>query len=274
MDYKKYEIKKHGKYYYRGEWDDSLFKNSIAIVGSRQMTRYGEAVVDKFVSDFVLNNVITVSGFMYGVDTEVAKKTVEYGGKHIAVFGCGLNVIYPAENEKVYGQILENGGLVVSEYEPNAKPHLWKFPQRNKVVISLSSLGVLVIEAGHGSGSLVTAKLAIKAKKKVFAVPGPIISKVSVGCNDLIKNGDAKLVTSVSDIIHTKLKIKNEKLKIEYKSNTLEQKICGMIQNDPMEIDQIARKMELSIEEISTTLSIMGIKGLVTESGGKYYPVV
>src|SRR3989344_1792126 len=155
-----FRIQKHDKYFYRGNWNEKIFKKSIAIVGSRRMTRYGREVIDKFVSAFVAEGVTTISGFMYGVDTEVHQKTVDYGGKTIAVFGCGLDVIYPAENEKLYKEIIKTGGSVVSEYEDNAKPHLWKFPQRNKIVVNLASLGVLVIEAGENSGSLVTAKIA------------------------------------------------------------------------------------------------------------------
>lgn len=267
----KYKIQKHSKYYYRGNWDEKLFKNSIAIVGSRQMTRYGREVIDKFVCDFCLNNITTVSGFMYGVDTEVAKKTIEYGGKHIAVFGCGLNTIYPSENEKLYGDILENGGLVLSEYEPNAKPHLWKFPQRNKVVVDFSSIGVLVIEAGLKSGSLVTAEIAKKAGKKVWAVPGPINSKVSVGCNELIKSGDARMATSVNDIIHTKITKFKSQMTSNIQFTNSEQKIHKLLQLEPLEIDEIAQKLGDSVVEIGTTLSVMAIKGLVTESGGKYY---
>ena len=106
--------------YYRGVWGENIFKKSIAIVGSRSMTRYGREAVDKFVSEFVANGVTTISGFMYGVDTEVHQKTVDYGGRTVAVFGCGLDVIYPPENEKLYSQILDNKGLVFSEYEPSA----------------------------------------------------------------------------------------------------------------------------------------------------------
>src|SRR3990167_7460852 len=130
--------------HFKGEDPYKLAKKSIAIVGSRRMTRYGAEVVDKFVSAFVSEGITTISGFMYGVDTEVHQKTVDYGGKTIAVFGCGLDVIYPPENEKLYVEILETGGSVVSAYDNNAKPHLWKFPQRNKIVAGLSTLGVLV----------------------------------------------------------------------------------------------------------------------------------
>jgi len=269
-NYKNWEIQKHNDFFYRGSWEEKLFKNSIAIVGSRQMTRYGREVVDKFVSDFVISGVTTISGFMYGVDTDVAKKTVEYGGKHIAVFGCGLDTVYPAENEKLYGDILESGGLVVSEYEPNAKPHLWKFPQRNKIVVAFASIGILVVEAGLKSGSLVTAGLAKKAGKKVWAVPGPINSKVSAGCNELIKSGDAEMATSVSDI----LQIKSHSAKAARDRpnlNEFESIIYKVLQTEPMEIDEIAVKLGESVVEIGTTLSIMAIKGLVTESGGKYF---
>lgn len=268
----KFKIKKHGKYFYRGNWDEKLFKNSIAIVGSRQMTKYGQFVIDKFVSDFVINGITTISGFMYGVDTEVAMKTVEYGGKQIAVFGCGLDTIYPAENEKLYSDILESGGLVVSEYEPNAKPHLWKFPQRNKIVVDFASIGILVVEAGIKSGSLVTAEIAKKSGKKVWAIPGPITSKVSVGCNELIKSGEARMAVSVSDILGHRVKRTASSLKqIPNDLNETELKIHKALQLEPLEIDEIAFKLGVGVVEIGTTLSLMAIKGFITESGGKYF---
>lgn len=266
----KYPIQRHGKYYFRGNWDEKIFKKSIAIVGSRQMTKYGGEVVDKFVSDFVINKVTTISGFMYGVDTEVHRKTIDYGGVTVAIFGCGLDYIYPPENEKLYEEILETGGLVISEYEPNAKPHLWKFPQRNKIVAGLSSLGVLVIEAGEGSGSLVTAKLAKKMNKKVYAVPGPIDSRVSIGCNELIKSSEALMATSASDIVRIRNTVQSVQSTI-HGLNFLESKIFKFLELEPMEIDDIAKKINESVVEIGSTLSIMGIKGLITENSGKYY---
>lgn len=258
--------------HFRGVDPYKINKKSIAIVGSRRMTRYGTEVVDNFVADFVANGITTVSGFMYGVDTEVAKKTLEYGGKHIAVFGCGLNVIYPPENKKLYDQIVESGGSAVSEYEDDAKPHLWKFPQRNKVVANLSTLGVLVIEAGEESGSLITARLARQIGKKVYAVPGPITSPVSVGCNNLIKSGGATMATSVGDI----LKIKTSHFAKASRDkpdnlNVTEQKIYKALQIEPLDADEIAAKIGEGVVAIGSTLSIMGIKGLLIESGGKYY---
>lgn len=257
--------------HFRGQDPYKINKKSIAIVGSRQMTRYGREVADKFVADFVGNGITTISGFMYGVDTEVASKTIEYGGRHIAVFGCGLDYIYPPENKKLYDEILKSGGSIVSEYENSAKPSMWKFPQRNKIVVNLASIGVLVIEAGENSGSLVTAKIAKKIGKKVWAVPGPINSRVSAGCNQLIKNGDAQMATAAKDI--AECQITNDKLQIQNKDygNKQEEQIYKALELEPLEIDEIARKLDLSVVEIGTTLSIMGIKSLITESGGKYF---
>ncbi|EKE06409.1 MAG: Topoisomerase [uncultured bacterium] len=270
-------LRRQGEYHtmktlhFRGADPYKINTKSIAIVGSRRMTRYGREAVDKFVCDFVANGITTISGFMYGIDTEVHQKTIDYGGKTIAVFGCGLDVIYPSENKKIYDQIIEGGGSVVSEYEDSAKPHLWKFPQRNKIVVSLASFGVLVIEAGENSGSLVTAKIAKKLGKKIWAVPGPINSKVSVGCNGLIKSGDAIMATSVNDIVHTKLINKNEEIRIQNFENKQEEKIYKILEFEALDLDEISQKLSISVVEIGSTLSIMGIKGLVTESGGKYY---
>lgn len=267
--------KSYPQIYYRGNFDKSLFAKSIAIVGSRRITRYGKDVIDRFVSAFAVNKITTISGFMYGVDTEVHQKTIEYGGKTVAVFGCGLDVVYPPENEKLYSQILENGGAVLSEYEPKAKPHLWKFPQRNRIVAGLASLGVLIVEAGEKSGSLITAKLAKQMGKKVYAIPGPITSSVSVGTNLLIKKGEAILATDASDIIgrkstfvpSTSLRASVDKPEL----NGLESKIYKLLETEALNADEIAAQIGESVIEVGTTLSLMGIKGLITESGGKYY---
>ncbi|MDP3994792.1 MAG: DNA-processing protein DprA [bacterium] len=265
-----FNIRRHQKYYYRGDWDEAIFKKSIAVVGSRQMTRYGREVVDKFVSGFVANGITTISGFMYGVDTEVHQKTVDYGGRTVAVFGCGLDVVYPPENEKLYVQILENKGLVVSEYEAKAKPHLWKFPQRNKIVAGLSSLGVLVIEAGEKSGALITAGLAKRLGKKVYAVPGPINSSVSVGCNNLIKSGKGIIATSAADIVKMKIP-ESKKLEMPDNLNLTEQKIFKALVLEPLGVDEIAVKIGVSVVGIGSTLSMMSLKGFLVESGNKYY---
>ncbi len=257
-----------------GGLNSSLFKTSLAVVGSRRMTQYGKMVVEKFVSNLALNGVTIISGFMYGVDSEAHRICVENEGKTLAVFGCGLDICYPPENDELYTHILEKGGAVISEYEPDAKAHLWKFPQRNRIVAGLANLGVLVIEAGAKSGSLVTAKLALKQKKKVFAVPGPITSSTSMGTNELIKSGEAKMVTGPEDVLaNSKLKIQNAKLQLKSQNQVTntEKGIAQLLEAETLSTDEIAKKLKKDIVEVSTALSLMALKGSVYEAGGKYY---
>jgi DNA processing protein len=253
--------------FYKG--NPKILKNrkNIAIVGSRMMTNYGKSVVDKFVMSFVEQKIITISGFMYGVDTQVHKKTIEYGGQTIAVFGCGLNICYPPENEKLYDEILETGGVVLSEYTDNAKPHLWKFPQRNRIVSGLATLGVLVIEAGEKSGSLITAKLAKEQNKKVYAAPGPVTSSLSAGTNMLIKKGLARMVTDASDIIGHKREESSKSINL----NSLESKILDSLKREGLSVDELAVFTGKSVIEVSSVLSLMSLKGIITEAGGKFY---
>lgn len=255
--------------YYRGDLK-MLSRKSVAIVGSRRMSRYGAEVVDRLVGGLVAEKVVTISGFMYGVDTEVHKRTVEYGGVTVAVLGCGLKVIYPPENEKLYGEILANGGVVLSEYAPEAKAHLWKFPRRNRIVAGLAKVGVLVIEAGQRSGSLITARMAREQGKKVFAVPGPVTSAVSAGTNWLIKEGRASLVTEVGDMLPRRRKVAREK---RHDLVGMEKEIWEVLEVGELNADEVAAQTGAEVVEVGVTLTMMGIKGLVSENGGKWYLV-
>ncbi|HUS60336.1 MAG TPA: DNA-processing protein DprA [Nevskiaceae bacterium] len=191
--------------FFRGNLGQKIFKKSLSVVGTRRMTSYGKMAVDKLISGLVPQKVTIISGFMYGIDSEAHQRCLEYGGITVAVLGSGLNVVYPPENHKLYQQILKSEGAVISEYPPETKPQLWTFPQRNRIVAGLASLGVLIIEAGERSGSLITARLAREQGKKVFAVPGPITSSVSAGTNLLIKNHLAKMILEPEDILGKKI---------------------------------------------------------------------
>jgi DNA processing protein len=253
--------------YYRGDVSIASLK-TIAVVGTRQITNYGKQVVERFVSEFVAKGITVISGFMYGVDTEVHKKTIEYGGKTISVFGNGLNYIYPPENDKLYSEILKNDGLAISEYDKDMKAQLWTYPARNRIVSGLATIGVLVIEADEESGSMITANLAIKQKKKVWAIPGPITSKVSRGTNKLIKEGLAQMATVPEDILGSKLKV--EQLKMP-ELNPLETEIYGILERESLSIDEIALNIGKSVIDITASLTMMGLKGIVSEVGGKFY---
>lgn len=259
------------KLYVRGNLEVFNSK-TLAIVGSRRMTRYGEAVIERFMPDIVSLGVATISGFMYGVDSQAHAQTVALGGQTIAVFGCGLDVVYPPENIGLYEDILKTKGLVVSEYEPKARPHLWKFPQRNRIVVGLSSIGVLIIEAAGKSGSLVTAQLAHKEKKVVFAVPGAITSSVSFGTNELIKKGKAKCVTSSADILGSS-QVKTKQQTPPTGLSKVELLVWQILSREPLNLDEISYELKDSVSNVSITITSLSLKGLIRESAGKYYLV-
>src|SRR3989344_2475337 len=197
-------LKKIGKtapkqLYYKGAWNDDIFKNCLAVVGSRHMTNYGRQVTEKIVGEAASAGITIVSGFMYGIDAAAHKAALRVGGRTIAVMPCGIDLIHPEYQQDLYAEILKNKGLIISEYEGNFAPTLWTYPQRNRIAAGLSK-AALIIEAGEKSGSLITANLAKKYKRKVFVIPGPITSENSKGIMQLIKEG-AEAVSSAEDIL-------------------------------------------------------------------------
>jgi DNA processing protein len=255
--------------YSRGNFDDDIFANCIAIVGSRTMTRYGRQVAEKWSEYFAMSGVTVVSGFMYGIDTVCHQATIANKGRTIAVFGCGISQIYPPDNDKLYTSILESKGLILSEYKPEQKPKPWMYAKRNRIVAALANLGVLVIEASVKSGSLITADFAIKLRRTVYAVPGPINSSASEGTNWLIKTGKAKLVTNPEEIIkNNKVKTKNNSTQLSPFKNTILELIKS--EGTPLAMDELITLSGLSATEVSKQLTLLNLQGLIDEENGKY----
>lgn len=171
----------------------------IAIVGSRKCTKYGEEIAKSLAYNLSKHNVNVISGMAKGIDSAAHIGTIIGKGKTIAVLGSGFKHIYPKENIKLLQDIINSGGAIITEYEEDILPMPENFPKRNRIISALSQ-GVVVVEAGKRSGSLITAEIALEEGKEVFAVPGNIISKTSKGTNELIKDG-AKLVENVRDIL-------------------------------------------------------------------------
>ena len=255
------------KLYYRGSWDNEIFAKSLAIVGSRRMSQYGLAAIKKLVPDLVANGFTIMSGFLYGVDMASHRETLECGGKTAAILGGGLDIISPPENETIYLRILENSGLIVSEYEADFMPTVWTFPQRDRIVAGLASLGTLVIEAGLKSGSLITSRFTQEQGKKLFAIPGPINSTLSQGIYFLIKEKGAKIVTDSSDI--TNQKIKGNQMIIEY-GDSLEKKILELLGIEALTTDELCKKLEKNVSTISQKMTVMSMGNKVNESLGKW----
>lgn len=173
-----------------------LKQDNIAIVGSRKPTEYGEKVAFEFSKKISEKGINIVSGLALGID-----KYAHLGAlsKTIAVLGSGLDVIYPKENIDLAKNIINNGGCIITEYSLGTKPEKLHFPQRNRIISGLSK-GVLVVEASEKSGALITADFALEQGKEVFAIPGNIFNKTSIGTNSLIKQG-AQLVTCYEEIM-------------------------------------------------------------------------
>lgn len=176
-----------------------LNENSMAIVGCRLCTKYGENVAKKLAYNLSLNNINVISGLARGIDSYAHKGTLSAKGKTIAVVGCGLDRVYPEENRELFNEIIKNNGTIISEYTIGTKPLAKNFPKRNRIISGLSN-GVIVVEARERSGTLITVDFALEQGKNIYAVPGNIDNANAFGTNDLIKQG-AKVVTGVQDIL-------------------------------------------------------------------------
>lgn len=249
----------------RDEW-------AVAVVGTRRATAYGREVTERIVSALARSGVTVVSGLARGIDSHAHRAALEAGGRTIAVLGSGLDVIYPAENAPLARQVAESGALV-SEYALGTKPDAQNFPVRNRIISGLS-LGTLVVEAGEGSGALLTAGFALDQGREVFAVPGSIFSRASAGTNRLIQQSSAKLTTNADDILQ-ELNLRAVPQQMEMRQllpeNETEAALLALLKDDPVHIDELVRSSALSAAEIGATLTMMELKGMVRHLGGKMY---
>ncbi|OGG03146.1 DNA protecting protein DprA [Candidatus Gottesmanbacteria bacterium RBG_16_37_8] len=267
------------KLYFKGSFNKNFFQESIAVVGSRKMTQYGQRVIENLLPPLIDAGITIISGFMYGVDQAAHKVTLENSGKTVAVLGWGID--WPVENaDQKLHQEIEKKGLIISEYAKSTAPQLWMFPRRNRIMAGLSQ-AVLIIEAAENSGSLITASYAQKYKRQLFAVPGPITSTVSQGTNNLIKSGQAKMVTSATDVLkemnwrQERLTFKKEtKLFHSITEDSTGDLILQFLLNEPLSIDEIALSTGQSVEKVSVKLSLLQLKGQVVEKEGKYYSCI
>jgi DNA processing protein len=263
------------KLYYKGAFDDDIFKNCLAVVGSRHLTSYGRRMTEQIVGEVAAAGITIVSGFMYGGDEAAHSAAVNAGARTIAVMPCGINVIHPPNQKELYQKILDNNGLIISEYEEDFMPQTWSYVQRDRIVAGLSK-AIFVTEAALNSGSLVTAKYASKYGRKIFALPGQITSELSKGTLKLIKEG-AEIVTEARDILTFFNILVSQKRQPAFakasagKCSTLEQEIISQLKREPMEADLIARNLGMPAAKIGTELSLMQLKGFINQDSGKYY---
>src|SRR5690349_20714405 len=265
-----------------------LARPGIAVVGTRHPTPYGTGMAGRLSCDLSGHGLIIISGMARGVDTAAHRGALEGKGKTIAVFGTGVDVIYPRENQKLSEQIVETGGALISEFPVGTFAAPQNFPIRNRIISGLS-VGVLVMEAGEYSGTRITARCALEQSREVFAVPGNVTSRNSWGPNTLIKQG-AKLTATWEDIweelpADIKHQLESEwapKASEEEPTSSLfgnelspaEKKLLSILrQDESTHIDVIMEKLEgqISSSEVFTALFELEMSGKVKQMAGKNY---
>lgn len=243
----------------------------IGVVGTRRISSYGKQVTEMVTRELVLAGCVIVSGLAMGVDAVSHQTTVRNGGKTIAVLGSGVDVCHPAINLPIYNSIIAGHGAVVSEYPLGEPPSKGSFPSRNRIIAGLSH-GIVVTEGAADSGALYTATDAFENGRPVFAVPGPITSSLSKAPNSLLTKG-AKLVTSGKDILddlgisigqraESKGKMKGE--------TEEEQRIIDLLENEALLFDEIVRETQYGSEKTGILLTLMEMKGVISNNGGQY----
>ena len=253
---------------------------AVAVVGSRNATPYGLTVCKRLCEELALQGWTVVSGMARGIDSVAHLGALEGGGRTIAVLGTGLDVIYPAENKKLYQRTVASGA-VVTEFPLGTPPEPGNFPIRNRIISGLA-LGVVVVEATAKSGSLITARMALDQGRQVFAVPGPIDRRGVAGPHRLIKEG-AKLVERPEDIVEELLPMVSHRppaaappregtqLDVQSKLDDTEQKVWDVLSLEPLHMDVVARQLDFSVSRTSELLLRLEIRGLVKQLPGIFF---
>ncbi|MCB9493660.1 MAG: DNA-protecting protein DprA [Epsilonproteobacteria bacterium] len=246
-------------------------RKRLALVGSRDMSEYGKQVVTQLVPELVGAGFDIVSGGAYGVDSAAHQTTLDVGGRTVVVLGSGLLNVYPRSNKKMFQQVLEQEGAVISAVHLYAEPDRFNFPARNRIISGLSQ-GTIVVQAAEKSGSLITAKYALEQGRQVFAVPGSVYDQRSVGCHNLIKQG-AVLVHNAQDIIN--------EFDVQYSSRNMsvfeQQKTASQSQvqvGDPlleyfsgsMSVDELCQKTGLDQHVLHDKLFELQLEGKIKQN--------
>lgn len=253
----------------------SLPKNrppTVAIVGSRKPTAYGEEVTYQLAYELAKQGVIIISGLAYGVDVIAHKAAMEAGGTTVAVLANGLHRVYPTVHESIAKEIIATGGALISEQSPGVEAHKYHFLARNRLISGLAD-AIIVTEATDRSGTFSTVAHALTQNKEIFAVPGPITSLLSVGPNRLLQEGAHVALTSrdILEVIapqHT-----TTQLSIPLPDTPLEAAILNLIQRGLRDTDSILGQLDIQPSEVLQTLTMMELKGIINSQTSNQWKV-
>jgi len=248
---------------------------AVAVVGTRRVTPYGRQVTQELVAGLVRNGVTIISGLARGIDAIAHKTALDLGGRTIAILGSGPDNIYPPEHRDLALQIVRDRGAVISEYPLGTEPEAKNFPPRNRIISGLS-LGVVVVEAGERSGASITAQFALEQGREVFAVPGNVNSPASRGTNRLIQQG-AKLIASAEDVLeelNLSMVFEHTAAQQALPETAEEAALFEYLSGEPVHVDALSRATGLSSQEVSSTLTLLELKGIVRQVGGMNYVMI
>ncbi len=261
--------------YYKGTADLNSSK-IISVVGTRSNNDYGKSVCEKLIEDLANEDVIIVSGLAFGIDSIAHKSAIKNDLKTIGVLAHGLDMVYPSQNSSLAKQMIKTGGLL-TEFRSCTKPDRQNFPGRNRIVAGISD-AIIVVESGLKGGSLITAELGNGYNKDVFAFPGRANDIKSEGCNFLIKNNKAALITSANDILESMGWKENKKPSAKKQKElfielTDDEKIIVKIlqSQEQIHIDELYLKSKLTSSAVAQALLMLEMQGVVSSMPGKIY---
>lgn len=248
---------------------------AVAIVGTRRASAYGRQVAGELAEALAHNGLSVVSGLARGIDAIAHETCLKHGGRTLAVLGSGVDQIYPPEHRRLAEQIAGNGGAqgaVISDYPPGAAPEAANFPPRNRIISGLS-LAVVVVEAGEKSGALITAAFAAEQGRRVFAVPGSLYAPQSRGANRLIQEGAHLLlgVQDILDLLNLRQAGQQQAARAILPGDATEAALLTVLSDQPLHVDEISQRSDLPIAQVSASLTLMELKGLVRQVGGMHY---
>ena len=263
--------------FYKGDADLNASK-IIAIIGTRKHTEYGKQQTEKLITELSSQNILVVSGMAFGIDSIAHKSALKNELPTVGVLAHGLDQIYPPDNSNLAKDMVKNGGGLLTEFRSNTKPDKHNFPTRNRIVAGMSD-ATIVIETGEKGGSMITAELANGYNKDVFALPGRANDNKSAGCNFLIRNNKAVLLTDAEQIIEMmgweeqsrRLEFRRQKeLFIELSSE--ERIIVNILkEKDLVHVDELNFKCGLSTSSMAAAILNLELQGVVTTLPGKLY---
>lgn len=263
--------------YYRGNADLNAAK-VVSIVGTRNNTEYGKQVTEKLVAGFTNYNILIISGLAYGVDSIAHKLAMKSNLKTVGVLAHSLDRIYPSSHTSMAKEMVEQGGLL-TEFISGTKPDKQNFPKRNRIVAGIADATV-IIETSMKGGSMITAELANSYNKDVFAIPGKINDSKSEGCNFLIKNNKAMLITSAQDVIE-QMQWEDKKIKPKPQRELFinltpgEETIIKILkEHSPVHIDELYLKSGLSSSHVAQAILSLELQGIINQLPGKIYKII